>query len=158
MSSLLINKESDKAVNTTIQIYLEIAPKGGYTSSLVRDKTFNREVWIPKSQITDGLPSSWVVNQKLNESIEWAELHYNCQVISSEVMVALAGGGFYNVTETVKAEVAANAEASLNAYFDFVQAVKQAGVKDIRERMCKSTIIERAQQQGIDISHLLAKK
>ena len=52
------------------EAYVEFAPYGGYTSSMIKDKTFNMKVWLPKSQIKDGKPSDWIKGKKEQDLLD----------------------------------------------------------------------------------------
>jgi hypothetical protein len=97
----MLKIETEKAVQVTAQVYLEIAPKGGFTSSLIRDKVFQTNIWFPKSQIKDGMPSGWIISQKLREFEQQAELR-DCQVLNSSISIYLEDGTLYNMTEVVE--------------------------------------------------------
>ena len=63
---LSVVKETEKAVQVEAEAYVEYVPSGmgGFTSSMIKDKTFNMKVWLPKSQIKDGKPSDWIKGKK----------------------------------------------------------------------------------------------
>lgn len=62
---LSVVKETEKAVQVEASAYVEYVPdRGGFTSSMIKDKTFNMKVWLPKSQIKDGKPSDWIKGKK----------------------------------------------------------------------------------------------
>lgn len=63
---LVVSKETDKALRVEAEAYVEYVPSGfgGFTSSMIKSKTFNMNVWLPKSQIKDGKPSDWIKGKK----------------------------------------------------------------------------------------------
>ena len=67
---LSVVKETEKAVQVETEAYVEFAPYGGYTSSMIKDKTFNMKVWLPKSQIKDGKPSDWIKGKKEQDLLD----------------------------------------------------------------------------------------
>lgn len=66
-TSLIIAKETEKAIQVEIVADVRYVPFGGYTSSMVKYKTFNLKIWLPKSQVKDGTPSQWITSQKEEE-------------------------------------------------------------------------------------------
>ena len=64
---LSIVRETEKALQVEASAYVEFAPNGGFTSSMIKDRTYNMKVWLPKSQIKDGKPSDWIKSQKEND-------------------------------------------------------------------------------------------
>lgn len=63
-TSLIITRETEKAIQVEVLAVVEFVPMGGYTSSMVKERTFNLKVWLPKSQVKDGVPSQWITTQK----------------------------------------------------------------------------------------------
>lgn len=66
---LSVVKETEKAVQVEAEASVEYVPDfglggGGYTSSMIKYKTYNMKVWLPKSQIKDGKPSDWIKGKK----------------------------------------------------------------------------------------------
>lgn len=59
--------ESEKAIQLEVRYSGEVAPKGGYVSSQVRDVSGTTKVWIPKTQIERGNISEWIASQKRDE-------------------------------------------------------------------------------------------
>ena len=66
-TSLIITKETEKAIQVEIVADVEYVPDGGYTSSMVKYRTYNLKIWLPKSQVKDGTPSEWITSKKENE-------------------------------------------------------------------------------------------
>lgn len=75
---LQIVRETEKAIQTEVSAYVEFAPTGGFTSSMVKDRTYNLKVWLPKSQIKDGVPSDWIKQQKENDLLndDWLNTRF----------------------------------------------------------------------------------
>lgn len=69
---LSVVKETEKAVQVEAEAYVEYVPSGmgGFTSSMIKDKTFNMKVWLPKSQIKDGKPSDWIKGKKEQDLVD----------------------------------------------------------------------------------------
>ena len=67
---LVVARETEKALQVETSAYVEFAPDGGFTSSLIKDRTYNMKVWIPKSQIKDGKPSDWIKSMKEKDLLD----------------------------------------------------------------------------------------
>ncbi len=67
---LSVVKETEKAVQVETEAYVEFAPNGGFTSSMIKSKTYNMKVWLPKSQIKDGKPSDWIKGKKEQDLLD----------------------------------------------------------------------------------------
>ena len=63
---LSVVKETEKALQVEAEAHVEFVPSGfgGFTSSMIKSKTYNMKVWLPKSQIKDGKPSDWIKGKK----------------------------------------------------------------------------------------------
>lgn len=84
---LSVVKETEKAVQVEAEAYVEYVPSGmgGFTSSMIKDKTFNMKVWLPKSQIKEGKPSDWIKGKKEQDLVDDSWLNskmYNGRVHS----------------------------------------------------------------------------
>lgn len=67
----------------TLTVKADIAPRGGFTSSMVKYRTYTEDVWIPKSQLTEnGKPSKWITGKKIEEILN--KKFINHQIISSD--------------------------------------------------------------------------
>ena len=66
-TSLIITRETEKAIQVEIIADVEFVPNGGYTSSMVRYRTYNLKIWLPKSQVKNGVPSEWITSMKEND-------------------------------------------------------------------------------------------
>ena len=62
-------KESEKAIQIEAKYSAEVAPKGGFVSSMVRDTSGTLKIWIPKTQIENGAISEWIGSQKGKKSV-----------------------------------------------------------------------------------------
>lgn len=92
-------KETEKAVMLTLIVEAEIAPKGGFTSSMVKDRTYVWDVWIPKTQLSeDGKPSKWITNKKIEEILD--KKVYNAQILSSSGTYKDENGKLFSAGET----------------------------------------------------------
>lgn len=81
---LVVARETEKALQVETEAYVEFAPRGGFTSSLIKDRTYNMKVWIPKSQIKDGKPSDWIKSMKENDLMEDSWL--NSRIMNGRVL------------------------------------------------------------------------
>ena len=82
-TSLIITKETEKAIQVEIVADVEFVPNGGYTSSMVKYRTYNLKIWLPKSQVKDGVPSQWITTMKENDLKEDSWL--NSQMLNGRV-------------------------------------------------------------------------
>lgn len=83
MKTLIITKETEKAIQVEIMAEVEYIPFGGYTSSMVKYRTYNLKIWLPKSQVKDGVPSKWITTMKENDLKEDSWL--NGQMLNGHV-------------------------------------------------------------------------
>lgn len=68
---LSVVKETEKAVQVEAEASVAFVPDwGGFTSSQVKYKTYNMNVWLPKSQIKDGKPSDWIKGKKESDLVD----------------------------------------------------------------------------------------
>ena len=81
-----IIKETEKAVQVKVVVDAEYAPIGGYTSSLVKGRTFTTTAWLPKSQMVDGNFPEWLLKTK---AAEIADSHspLNMRTISTKLYI-----------------------------------------------------------------------
>ena len=82
-TSLIITWETEKAIQVEIMAEVEFVPNGGYTSSMVKYRTYNLKIWLPKSQVKDGVPSQWITTMKENDLKEDSWL--NGQMLNGHV-------------------------------------------------------------------------
>jgi hypothetical protein len=82
-TSLIITRETEKAIQVEIMAEVEFVPNGGYTSSMVKYRTYNLKIWLPKSQVKDGVPSQWITSMKENDLKEDSWL--NSQILNGRV-------------------------------------------------------------------------
>lgn len=82
-TSLIITRETEKAIQVEIMADVEFVPNGGYTSSMVKYRTYNLKIWLPKSQVKDGVPSQWITTMKENDLKEDSWL--NGQMLNGRV-------------------------------------------------------------------------
>ena len=82
-TSLIITRETEKAIQVEIMAEVEFVPNGGYTSSMVKYCTYNLKIWLPKSQVKDGVPSQWITSMKENDLKEDSWL--NSQILNGRV-------------------------------------------------------------------------
>lgn len=82
-TSLVIVKETEKAIQVEIVADVEFIPCGCYVSSMVKERTYNLKIWLPKSQVKDGTPSEWITCQKEAELKEDSWL--NSRMMNGEV-------------------------------------------------------------------------
>jgi len=82
-TSLIITRETEKAIQVEIMAEVEFVPNGGYTSSMVKYRTYNLKIWLPKSQVKDGVPSQWITTMKENDLKEDSWL--NSQILNGRV-------------------------------------------------------------------------
>ena len=82
-TSLVITKETNKAIQVEILAEVEFVPNFGYTSSMVKYRSYNLKIWLPKSQVKDGTPSKWITSMKENDLKEDSWL--NSQIMNGHV-------------------------------------------------------------------------
>jgi len=76
-------KETEKAVQIEATVMMEIAPKGGFVSSLIRDRQGKWTFWCPKSVISNDNIASWFLDKKIEEAREYYEdKFYNVQILT----------------------------------------------------------------------------
>lgn len=81
-------KETEKAIQIESTVYMEIAPKGGFVSSLVRDRQGKWTFWVPKSLIKDNVIADWFLAKKINEARDYYESKmYDAQILSLNINV-----------------------------------------------------------------------
>lgn len=97
-------RETEKAVQLQINYDLEIAPQGGYTSSMTKSKSGSANVWIPKSQIKNGELSNWIAKSKEREIGEMiAGRMGGGKAISSKVFFSDAKNRLVSIESVAKA-------------------------------------------------------
>jgi len=81
-------KETEKAFQFESEIYMEVAPKGGFVSSLVRDRHGKWTFWCPKSVIKNDVIADWFISKKINEARDYYESKfYDAQILSLNINV-----------------------------------------------------------------------
>ncbi len=75
MTTLSIIRETEKAIQVEIMANVEFVPFGGYVSSMVKERIYNLKIWLPKSQVKDGVPSEWITSKKEEELKEGSWLN-----------------------------------------------------------------------------------
>jgi hypothetical protein len=76
-------KETEKAIQIKSEVYMEVAPIGGFTSSLIKDRTGSWTFWCPKSVYSDGKPADWFIEKKAAEAKEFYEnKFFNAQILN----------------------------------------------------------------------------
>lgn len=82
-------QETDKAVKLKCLFELEYSPKGGFTSSLVKDKSITIDSWFPKSALEEnGSPKDWIIRKREKELSE-KYLPLNSQVLSAKLHILI---------------------------------------------------------------------
>jgi hypothetical protein len=81
---LSVVRETEKALQVEASVYVEFAPIGGFTASMIKDRTYNMKIWIPKSQIKDGKPSERIKSIKENDLMEDSWL--NSRIMNGRVI------------------------------------------------------------------------
>lgn len=120
-------KETEKAVMVNMTYEADVAPQGGFTSSMVKDIAGTMQVWIPKSQIKDGVVSEWIAQNK-NEDAQKLVLSKftNGQILSSKVTFVDKNGKPIKV-ETSQTE--AKLAAGLKKHDALLKQAKGLGLK-----------------------------
>jgi hypothetical protein len=131
--------ETEKAVKVKASFYVEYAPSGGFVSSLVRDKQFDTEMWIPKSQVNkDGSVSEWIYKQKMQEAEDKAlsrVLDY--QVLDRKLTLSDARGREIKQDNAItKKKFAAGAKK----HDALIAEAKKLGVSGVRQNLKSSTL------------------
>ncbi|GIV35416.1 MAG: hypothetical protein KatS3mg031_2951 [Chitinophagales bacterium] len=81
----VIVEEREKAIKIAVRVSAEVAPKGGFVSSLVRSISTETMMWLPKAVVRNGLAPKDFLNKK---AIEFAERKFfSGQVLSVSVRV-----------------------------------------------------------------------
>jgi len=81
-------RETEKAVQLEAKVFMEIAPKGGFVSSLIKDRQGKWTFWCPKSVIENNKIADWFLSKKIIEAQSYYEdKYYNSQIISIEFNV-----------------------------------------------------------------------
>ena len=145
-------KETEKAVMLQMVIEVEIAPKGGFVSSLVRDRIWFENVWIPKSQLSDtGRPSEWITKQKKDDIIT-KNLPENAQILRLNSFFRDANQKRISSELTKKEkqwkkerekESAKRLEAGKKRYNSLVAKARASGVKGRLTGLKSETIIKK---------------
>lgn len=157
-------RETEKAVMLTMQISGEVAPQGGFVSSMVRDFNATQDVWIPKSQLDEqGRPSAWILEQKANEITD-RRMPMNGRMLNSNVRVLDANKNVVPTGMTAKdrefaarrqaqqASFETKKQAGLDRYTAKINKAKELGIKGVRIRMKTSTLNELLKEHGYDPS------
>ena len=136
--------ESDKAVKVKLSMYAEYAPQGGFVSSMVRDKTINTEVWIPKSQMVKGEPTTWIMNAKATEIAE-RFTPMNGRVLSKSATFMDANNKVFKGSESamsrkIRLEKQKKFNAGVKKHDALVAQAKAMGIKGIHSHMKSSTL------------------
>jgi hypothetical protein len=85
--------ETEKAIQIEVRYAMEVAPQGGFVSSLVRDAHGTTKVWVPKSQIENGALSEYISRAKTDEVREKVLSRFNNgQVLHSDIIYKDASG------------------------------------------------------------------
>lgn len=131
-------KESDKAIMLTAHVEVNVSPNGGYTSSMSQQLINSVEVWIPKSQIKDGMVSEWIAKQKLEEVKK--------KMLSKYINYKDNGSTIFFTDKNGKAivhdnsETQANMNAGLAKHDALYNEAKSLGVKGVSITMKSATL------------------
>lgn len=137
-SSFAPVKETDKAVMVRMNYYLEYAPQGGFTSSMVRDREGIIDIWVPKSQVKDGKLSEWIVKQKQKEMEEKVMGKVlNGQVLDSKVSFSDKNGKQIKMDTSQAEKRFAAGKAKHDA---LVAEAKSLGIKGVKQNLKSSTL------------------
>lgn len=96
--------ESEKAIQIEVRYMANVAPKGGYVSSQVREVSGTTKVWVPKTQIENGNLSEWIASQKRGEIEDYitSKRYMNAQVVRMNTSFNDATGKSIKVKPTKK--------------------------------------------------------
>jgi len=82
-----ILKETEKAIQIEGLVQMEIAPKGGFVSSLVRDRQSKWTFWCPKSVVKENVIAEWFISKKIDEAREYFESKmYDAQILNINIL------------------------------------------------------------------------
>lgn len=97
-------RESEKALQLEVRYSGSVAPRGGYTSSMVRDVSGTTKVWVPKAQIERRNLSEWISSQKRGEveAFITSKRFMNAQVTHLDMSFHDARGAEVKVKATKK--------------------------------------------------------
>lgn len=130
-------RESEKAIQVQMRYSMDIAPNGGFTSSMVQDRMGAINVWIPKSQIKDGQISEWVANKQKQQQEKYFADRMNGRIISSFVEFIDAKGKTIKIDNSeTKEKIAAGAKK----HDDLLAQAKSLGIKGARKNMRSATL------------------
>lgn len=131
-------RETEKAVQVNLRLYAEYAPEGGFTSSLVKDRTTTQKVWLPKSQIRDGHPTNWILRTKANEIAE-SKTPLNGRVLSVNYRYTDSKGDEIKGVQSEKEEQWAKEQAQRTAENRKAGAAKAAQTRAANKGLRSST-------------------
>mgnify|MGYP001214829455 CR=1 FL=1 len=81
-------RETEKALQFESTVYMEVAPKGGFVSSLIKDRMGKWTFWCPKSVVKDGVIADWFMSKIESEAREYyAYRFYDAQILSLSINV-----------------------------------------------------------------------
>ena len=89
INNMTIIKETEKAIQVNVILDVDYAPCGGFTSSMVKNRTITTTAWFAKSIIKDGVVPEYFVKKKSEEIAEkfcpcngkviYSKLHIVCK-------------------------------------------------------------------------------
>lgn len=133
-------RETDKAVMVNVRVYAEYAPEEGFVSSMVRDKTINQKVWIPKSQFENGSPTNYILRVKAKEIAE-KYTPLNGRVLSTTYHYSDGKGKEINGVKSAKEKQWEKERAERTAVNRKTGAAKAAQTRAVNKELRSSTKI-----------------
>lgn len=143
-------KESDKAIMLTAHVEVNVSPEGGYTSSQSQQKIGSVDVWIPKSQIKDGMVSEWIAMQKLNE--------IKAKMLSKSVNYKDNGSTIFFTDKNGKAvqhdnsQTEAKLSKGISKHDALLAEAKSLGIKGVSVTMKSATLQQKINDQKAGIA------
>ena len=136
--------ESDKAVKIKMNLYAEYAPNGGFVSSMVKDKSISTEVWIPKSQMVKGQPSTWIMGVKAQEVAE-KYTPMNGRVLRKSATFMdknnkVFTGAESKMSRKIRLDKERKFKAGVKKHDALVAQAKSMGIKGVHSHMKTSTL------------------
>jgi len=103
------------------------------------ERTFKRKVWIPKSQLKNGLPTGWIFNKKKEEE----ELNFSTNFGGCIAYLYDADGKEVETTDDERMR------KGRENYERLVKLAKENGVKGVRVGLKRTTIEEKLNAAGV---------
>lgn len=147
--SYVYERETEKAVMVGVEVYVEYAPSRAFTSSLVRDRTLKGNVWIPKSQIENGSPTNWILNQKAKDFVH--DRMGSAHIVNESWMQPVFRDANGKVIEGVMSQRQKTWQSEREVRYNqgkarheqLYQQAKQMGIKGVRINMTSRTLEEK---------------